>query len=151
MTAPKVTELMMLEAMQDVSFDVLHDGKTTICSIKFFDRFTIRGESSCVFVENFNAQLGMRYAYEDAFNQCWKFFGFLLAYQSFNEPKDYKALMIMELQQIEGRLEGLNKALANKTFVDTLEPRKHRHMVKQREAMQDYAYWLNLRVTEMNL
>ena len=55
------------------------DGRTTVCQLTMQNGFTVRGESSCVSVENFNKELGEKYAYEKAFDAAWAFEGYLLA------------------------------------------------------------------------
>lgn len=57
-----------------MSFDT-----TTICSIWLDNGFSVRGESACVDPANFNADIGKKLAYDQAFAKLWPLFGFLLA------------------------------------------------------------------------
>jgi len=63
----------------DVDYTVMKDGRTTICTITMINGFAIHGFSACVKIENFDAAIGRRYAYEDAFNKLWQLEGYLLA------------------------------------------------------------------------
>lgn len=66
---------------------VLPDGRTTICMLTLENGFTVRGESACVSIQNFNKALGEKYAYEDAINKCWPLEGYLLAEEIFQRGK----------------------------------------------------------------
>lgn len=60
-------------------FDVLSDGRTTVCSLVLDNGFTVRGESSCVAIENFDAELGRSLARHNAIGNVWQFAGFRVA------------------------------------------------------------------------
>lgn len=80
MTLPtKVTAEALAAKIVDAQYVVMPDGRTTICQLTMENGFTVRGESSCVSVENFNAQLGREYSYKKAFDEAWAFEGYLLA------------------------------------------------------------------------
>lgn len=51
----------------------------TICQITLDNGFSVRGESACVKVENYNKEIGEKIAYDNAFDKLWTHFGFLLA------------------------------------------------------------------------
>ena len=50
----------------------------TICVLTLVNGFTVTGESACASPENFNAELGRKFAYEDAVRQLWPLMGFEL-------------------------------------------------------------------------
>lgn len=50
----------------------------TICAITMRNGFTVTGVSAPASPENFDAAIGERYAYDDAFKQLWRFEGYLL-------------------------------------------------------------------------
>lgn len=80
MTTPtRVTKEAILAKIAAVDYVVMPDGRTTICQLTMQNGFTVRGESSCVSVENFNKELGEKYAYEKAFDAAWAVEGYLLA------------------------------------------------------------------------
>lgn len=55
----------------------------TICQIKLDNGYTVRGESVCVNVENYDKEIGERISYDNAFAKLWPLFGFLLAEKNF--------------------------------------------------------------------
>lgn len=65
--------------IKDVEYFVLPNTTVTICSITMVNGFSIRGESACVDPKNFDAAIGRKYAYEQAFDKLWAFEGYLLA------------------------------------------------------------------------
>lgn len=76
-TAPRVT----LESMEAkiVSEDyIVHEGILTLCVIKMQNGFYVVGESAPASPENFNAELGRKFAYENAIRQLWKLEGYAL-------------------------------------------------------------------------
>lgn len=80
MTTPtKVTREHLGKRIIAADYVVMPDGRTTVCQLTMQNGFTVRGESSCVSVENFNKDLGEKYAYEKAFDAAWAFEGYLLA------------------------------------------------------------------------
>lgn len=77
--APRVTSFDVERAIRAVEYVVLPDGRTTICILTLDNDYTVRGESSCVSKENFNAEIGQEYALQDARNKVWPLLGFRLA------------------------------------------------------------------------
>lgn len=78
-TQTKVTREHLGMRIAAADYVVTPDGRTTVCQLTMQNGFTVRGESSCVSVENFNKELGEKYAYEKAFDAAWAFEGYLLA------------------------------------------------------------------------
>lgn len=56
----------------------------TICNITLDNGFSVRGESACVNLDNYDQEIGERISHDNAFNQLWPLFGFLLAEKNFN-------------------------------------------------------------------
>lgn len=79
MTPTKVTREHLGMRIASADYVVMPDGRTTVCQLTMQNGFTVRGESSCVSAENFNKELGEKYAYEKAFDAAWAFEGYLLA------------------------------------------------------------------------
>ena len=79
MTANKVTLEEVQAAIKKVDYTILQDGRTTIAMLTLDNGFTIRGESSCVDIKNFNQGLGEEIALKDATSKVWAFLGFRLA------------------------------------------------------------------------
>lgn len=54
------------------------NGVMTICIVHMANGYTVLGKSAPAAVENFNADLGKKFAYEDAIRQIWPLEGYLL-------------------------------------------------------------------------
>mgnify|MGYP000072973861 CR=1 FL=1 len=82
--------------VKDVDYIVMKDGRTTICTITMINGYTVNGFSACVDIKNFDAALGRKYSYEDAFNKLWPLEGYLLA-----ERLNIKAAMDEAFQSVK--------------------------------------------------
>ncbi len=60
----------------DCHEDALH--LLTFCVLVLRNGFTVTGKSACVSPENFDANIGRKVAFEDAFSQIWPLEGYLL-------------------------------------------------------------------------
>lgn len=62
-----------------VHTDYVRIGETlTICALTMANGFVVTGESACASPENFNAELGQKFARENAVNKVWALEGYLL-------------------------------------------------------------------------
>ena len=77
--APRVTEADVNNAIKKVEYVVLPDDRTTVAVVTLDNGYTVRGEASCVCVENFDKALGEQYALQDAKSKVWPLLGFRLA------------------------------------------------------------------------
>jgi hypothetical protein len=50
----------------------------TVCVLKLKNGFTVVGKSACAHPKNFDAELGKKIAWDDAFRQVWQLEGYLL-------------------------------------------------------------------------
>lgn len=66
----------MLAKIKDTHF--WHHETLTVCVIKLENGFFVVGHSACVDPANFDAVVGERYAYENAFKQIWQLEGYAL-------------------------------------------------------------------------
>ena len=76
----KVVDDDIDNAIVDVAYQRMCDSKgnpstTTVCHLTLDTGYTVRGESSCVSAENYDAGLGKKYAYEDARRKVWSILG----------------------------------------------------------------------------
>ncbi len=78
LVAPRVTPKQVESVIVGETYTVLPSGRTTICELTLKNGFTVRGESSCVSIENFNAELGQKIARDDAKSKIWQLEGYLL-------------------------------------------------------------------------
>lgn len=76
-TAPRVT-LESMEAKIVSENYTLVDGILTLCTLKMANGFYVTGESAPASPENFNAELGKKFARENAIRQLWKLEGYAL-------------------------------------------------------------------------
>lgn len=75
-TAPRITEASIKAKIADVEyFRVRH---LTICIITLRNGFFVEGHSAPAAPENYDQQVGERYAYDNAFRQLWPLEGYLL-------------------------------------------------------------------------
>lgn len=75
----KVTPGEVQAAIKKVEYMLLMDGRTTLALVTLDNGFTVRGESSCVDIKNFNKEEGEKIALRDATRKIWAFLGFRLA------------------------------------------------------------------------
>lgn len=76
--AERVTKEFMEGQVTKREFHRL-DATTTICSLTLKNGYSVRGESACVNVENYNKDIGEKISYNRAFEKLWPLYGFLLA------------------------------------------------------------------------
>ena len=77
--APRVTQADIDALITDETFVILPDGRTTICQLTLVNGFTVRGESSTVYIENFDEKIGRDIARRNAVEKIWLLEGYLLA------------------------------------------------------------------------
>jgi hypothetical protein len=75
-TLPRVTEESITARISDV-FYIGHN-HLTICVITMQNGFMVHGVSAPASLGNYDAEVGKRYAYENAFRQLWQLEGYLL-------------------------------------------------------------------------
>ena len=75
--APRVSLESIKAKIVWVDYGV-HDDILTLCILKMQNGFYIVGESAPASPENFNAELGRKFAYENAIRQLWKLEGYSL-------------------------------------------------------------------------
>jgi len=76
LTFPKVTKGSIEEKIANTRY--LFDGVLTICIIEMKNGFKATGKAAPASPENFDPEVGKRYAYEDAFRSLWPVEGYLL-------------------------------------------------------------------------
>ena len=84
-TAPRVTEESIRAKIAGVEYlmpeiinDFASDDTTTICKVRMANGFVFIGHSTPASKANFDAEVGKRYAYDNAFRQIWAYEGYLL-------------------------------------------------------------------------
>jgi hypothetical protein len=77
-TAPRVTEAGIKSRIKSVDYLRVEGTTLTICTITMENGFTFVGKSAAASPENFDPEVGKRYAYEDAFKPIWSHEAYLL-------------------------------------------------------------------------
>ena len=73
----RITKEFLISEITNVEYHRI--GATlTVCAITTKDGFTFTGESACVNPDNFDEELGKRFAHENAFEKMWMPYGFWL-------------------------------------------------------------------------
>ena len=85
LTAPRITPDLIASVIVGETYTKLPSGRTLICELTLKNGYTVRGESSCVSIENFDLELGKKISREDAKNKVWQLEGYLLKEQLFNK------------------------------------------------------------------
>lgn len=73
----KLTKEFLESEIKEVQYQRL-SGTITHCTIVTKSGFTFTGESACVDPNNYNKELGEKFAYENAFEKMWMPYGFWL-------------------------------------------------------------------------
>jgi len=76
-THPRVTLESMTAKIVNENYSV-YDGVLTVCVLKMANGFYVVGESAPASPENFSAELGRKFARENAIRQLWKLEGYAL-------------------------------------------------------------------------
>ena len=76
-THPRVTLESMTSKIAAETYTVI-DSVLTLCTLKMDNGFYVVGESAPASPENFSAELGRKFARENAIRQLWKLEGYAL-------------------------------------------------------------------------
>lgn len=94
---------MALEALDqphDPSLDLM-----TVCVLTLDNGFTVIGKSAPASAENFDAEKGKTFAYEDCIRQLWPLMGFALRERLHTLQTNYDAAIELEPETVVGRVE----------------------------------------------
>lgn len=85
-TAPRVTEETIKLKIKSIDYTTLAIGETlgTLCFITMQNGWVSTGFAAPVSTENFDAEVGKRYAYDNAFEPLWQLEGYLLRETLYN-------------------------------------------------------------------
>jgi len=78
LNSPRLSPARIDAVIVSETFTKLPSGKCLICELTLENGFTVRGESACVSVANFDLEIGMKISREDARKKVWGFEGYLL-------------------------------------------------------------------------
>lgn len=85
LTAPRITPEEIESTIVDATYTRLPSGRTLICELTLKNGYTVRGESSCVSIDNFDQEIGEKISFADAKDKVWQLEGYLLKQRLFEE------------------------------------------------------------------
>lgn len=83
LTAPRVTPQQIEASIVEEQAHVFAGTTVTVVCLVLRNGFTVIGESACASPENFDAQLGLKIARENAKQKIWALEGYLLRQKLF--------------------------------------------------------------------
>ena len=141
----KISNDFLNSQIADVKFHRIDDTTITIAIITLRSGFTVIGESACVDPSNFDAEIGNKIAYDNAFEKLWQLFGLGLKQRI---GGDFLYRLRRERDELAERHEKLGYALDNETIITT--PEELSLLKEQRELMGEYLEILNKRLESKN-
>ena len=78
LNAPRLNPAMIDATIAAEAFYVFPGTTLTVCCLTLRNGYTVTGESAAASPENFNAELGLKIARENARNKIWSLEGYLL-------------------------------------------------------------------------
>jgi len=78
LNAPRLSPELIDSVIVSETFTKLPSGKCLICELTLVNGFTVRGESACVSVANFDLDIGKEISRKNARDKIWGFEGYLL-------------------------------------------------------------------------
>lgn len=78
LNAPRLSPERIDKLIIDKQFHVFPGTATTVCCLELANGFTVIGESACVSLENFDAEIGQSIAYQNAREKIWQLEGYWL-------------------------------------------------------------------------
>lgn len=145
-TAPRVTIEDVEAAIREETYTVLPDGRTTICQLTLDNGFTVDGHSACVSKENFNAEIGNKFAREEAIKKVWGYLGFRLSDQLMLEEGSFLQRLHRERGELELRTLRLGQFIESNPLFDALTPADKEDLRSQFTVMRQYLSILNNRI-----
>lgn len=83
--AETVTKDKIEEKIRDVEYAT--KGVHTICYITLQNGFTVTGQSACAHPDNYDAELGQKIAYDNAFREIWPLEGYMLREKLYQQSR----------------------------------------------------------------
>lgn len=87
LNAPRLTPAHIDSVIKNISYYIVPNTTTTICSLELMNGFVVNGESAAVSKENFNKQIGREVAYNNARDKIWQLEGYLLKQKLFEREQ----------------------------------------------------------------
>lgn len=125
LTAPRVTPEHIEDAIVSTASHVFPGTTVTVVVLTLRNGFNVVGHSACASPENFDAELGIRIARDDAKQKIWALEGYLLKQYLHDsvptgapqaEQLTGRQRVVLELEQLSGRLLKLTDFLGTEAF-----------------------------------
>ena len=87
LNSPRLTPLMIDNAIDNAVFHVFKGTCLTVCCITLKNGFTVTGESACASPENFDIEIGQDIAFKNAREKIWQLEGYLLKQRLFDKDQ----------------------------------------------------------------
>lgn len=81
--APRLKPIDIDNVIINKTFTILPSKKCTICELTLKNGFTVRGESACVSIDNFDKEIGEDISFTNAREKIWELEGYLLQEKTF--------------------------------------------------------------------
>lgn len=85
LTAPRITPDHIEASIVEEHYHVFEGTCFTACLLTLKNGFNVIGESACASPENFNAEIGINIARDNAKNKIWALEGYLLKQKLFEQ------------------------------------------------------------------
>lgn len=87
LNAPRITPQHIEDTIRRQHYHLFPGTTTMACLLELRNGFTVMGKSACADARNFDQEVGMRVAREDAVRQVWQLEGYLLRERLHNNPE----------------------------------------------------------------
>jgi hypothetical protein len=84
LTAPRISMALIESTVVKEYYHIPPGTTLTICVLTLRNGFTVVGESACASPANFDAEIGQKLAYDNAFRKIWALEGYLLRERIYN-------------------------------------------------------------------
>jgi len=88
LTAPRLTPDQISATIVDEVYHVFPGTTITVCCLTLRNGFTVIGQSAAASPANFDQEIGMKIAFQNARDKIWALEGYLLKEQLFNKSKE---------------------------------------------------------------
>jgi hypothetical protein len=78
LNAPRLSPAHIDSVIKDIRYHRVEGTTTTICSLILTNDFVVNGESASASIENFDADMGKKIAFNNARDKIWMLEGYLL-------------------------------------------------------------------------
>lgn len=85
--APRLSPADIDAVITGETYTVLPNGRTTICQLTLANGYTVEGDSACVSIENFDAEIGQQISRNSAREKIWQLEGYLLQQRIYEANK----------------------------------------------------------------